>query len=203
MITEQQFFNASKIIGCPISCIKAVYDVEAAGRGYLPDGRVKILFEGHRFWKAVTKAGAKPANFLQGNPGYANVLYPSWDKSQYKGGAAEWDRVSMAIEVCNKLNLSPLLAFQAASYGAFQIMGENAKLCGYSDVQGMVTSYNAKGEAEQLDSFCRFIQATGLDDELRSKNWPGFAAGYNGSQYRLNNYDIKLSLADKKYTGQG
>jgi len=59
-ITEQQFFNASKIIGCKISAIKAVYEVEAAGRGYLPDGRVKILFEGHRFWKRLSKVGKVP-----------------------------------------------------------------------------------------------------------------------------------------------
>jgi hypothetical protein len=200
MITEQHFFNAAKIIGCKISVIKAVYDVEAGSQGYLLDGRVKILFEGHRFWKAVAKAGGKPDTFIKNNKNYANVLYKDWDKSQYKGGAGEWDRMSQALEVCKELLLPTTLALDSASYGSFQIMGENAKLCGYADSQAMLAAYNNGGEAEQLDSFCSFVKSTKLDDELRAKNWAGFARGYNGTQYAKNRYDLKLEAADKKYS---
>lgn len=200
MITEQEFDDAANIIGCAVSSIKAVYEVEAAGKGYLPDGRVKILFEGHRFWKQLVKNGVNPTNHISNNPKYSNVLYQKWDRTQYKGGAAEWDRVSQAIEVCVSLNLSPVLALNSASYGSFQIMGENSYLCGYNDSQDMLAKYNSGGEGEQLASFCRFVKSAHLDDELIAKNWVAFAKGYNGSQYALNHYDTKLAAADKKYS---
>lgn len=200
MITELQFLNAAKIIGCSISCIKAVYEIEAAGRGYLSDGRVKILFEGHRFWKQLIKAGISKTKLQEVAAIHQNVVYEIWDSRQYKGGLKEWERMSEAIEVCKLLNVNPVLALKSASYGSFQIMGENAELCGYPDAQAMLAAYNNKGEAEQLDSFCRFIQATGLDDELRNKNWPGFAKGYNGTAYKLNRYDTKLAAAEMRFS---
>ena len=198
MITEQEFQDAANIIGCEVAAIKSVYEVEAAGRGYLDDGRVKILFEGHRFWKQIVKSGRNPQDFISNNHQYSNVLYKIWDKKQYKGGSAEWDRVSKAIEVCTKLNLQPELALDSASYGSFQIMGENSLLCGYATAQEMLAAYNNGGEQEQLDSFCRFVKSTKLDDELRAKNWAGFAQGYNGSKFRENKYDVKLAKAYSK-----
>lgn len=200
MITEEEFKDAANIIGCEVACIKAVYEVEASGRGYLPDGRVKILFEGHRFWKQVVAVGADPVKFISLNKEYTNVLYKKWDKKQYKGGIKEWDRMSKAIEVCTKLNLNPIIALNSASYGSFQIMGENAVLCGYATSQEMLASYNNHGEQEQLDSFIRFVKSTHLDDELKAKKWAAFAQGYNGSQFRANKYDLKLSAAYEKYS---
>lgn len=192
MITEDQFKAAANLVGCEIAAVKAVYYVEAAGRGYLPDGRVKILFEGHRFWKQLVKAKKDPQVFIKSNPQYKNVLYPVWDKRQYKGGPSEWDRMSKAIEVCNLLGVEPELALDSASYGSFQIMGENSVLCGYPTAHEMIADYNNGGEAEQLKSFIRFIKATHLDNELRDRNWAAFAKGYNGTQYLLNKYDTKL-----------
>lgn len=200
MITEQDFKEAAAIIGCDIASVKAVYQVEAAGRGYLPDGRVKILFEGHRFWKQIVKAGADPVKFISLNKQYSNVLYKKWDKKQYTGGAGEWDRMSKAIEVCTKLNLQPELALDSASYGSFQIMGENSVLCGYATAHEMLAAYNNGGEQEQLDSFCRFVKSTKLDDELRARNWAAFAQGYNGTAFRENKYDVKLAAAYSKFS---
>lgn len=198
-ITEEQFKKAAEVINTDVASIKAVYYVEAAGQGYLPDGRVKILFEGHRFWKQLSKAERFPATFIQVHPEYSNVLYEKWDKKQYKGGAGEWDRMNKAIEVCNLLNVSTELALDSASYGSFQIMGENSQLCGYPTAKEMINAYNEGGEAEQLNSFIRFIKATHLDDELRGHNWAAFASGYNGSAYKQNNYDIKLQNEYNKW----
>jgi len=200
MLSEQDFKNAADIIGCDVASIKAVYEVEAAGRGYLSDGRVKILFEGHRFWKQVVKLGGNPTQFIANNPQYSNVLYKNWDKKKYKDSEKEWDRISIAIEVCTRLNLSPELALDSASYGSFQIMGENSVLCGYPTAHEMLASYNNGGEPEQLASFIRFVKSTHLDDELRARNWAGFAQGYNGSKFRENKYDVKLSAAYKKHS---
>lgn len=209
MINEQQFKNAAYILNCEIAAIKAVYKVEANGSGYLDDGaipgqlddqdRVKILFEGHRFWKQLVRLGKNPAEFIAMHPEYVNVLYKDWDKKQYRGGKAEWDRMSQAIEVCEKIGVKPEAALDSASYGSFQIMGENAEACGYSSAQEMLAAFNNGGEAEQLMAFCRFVKSKGLDVHLRSKNWAKFAEGYNGTAFRKNSYDIKLIAAYKSY----
>lgn len=42
-------------------------------------------------------------------------------------------------------------------------------------------------------AFCEYIKNTGLDDELRNKEWARFAYNYNGSGYKSNKYDAKLA----------
>lgn len=202
MITEQQFFKAAEILQSSISVIKAVYEVEASGRGYLPDGRVKILFEGHRLWKRLSKRGVSEIKLKEAASKYPNVLYKEWDKTQYKGGKAEWDRVSQAYLVCDFVGVGRGVALEAASYGSFQIMGENHSLCGYDSAQTMLTSYNNGGEAEQLNSFIRFVKARNIDSFLRDKQWAKFASAYNGTGYKKNMYDVKLAVADRRFSGK-
>jgi len=199
MLDKIDFIEAAKIIGCDYRIIMAVYEVEAAGRGYLDDGRVKILFEGHRFWKRLEKNGLDPAAFIKSYPEYRNVLYKNWDKKKYKGGASEWNRMSEAIEVCKMLNADVDIALKSASYGSFQIMGENCEMCGYNSAQEMISDYNLNGEEAQLNSFIKFVKSKKLDDELRAKNFQKFAQGYNGTAYRENKYDTKLNTAYNKF----
>ena len=40
-----------------------------------------------------------------------------------------------------------------------------------------------------------FVLSKHLDGPLRSNDWARFAAGYNGSNYRINNYDTRLASA--------
>lgn len=196
MITDAQFLEAANTLKCGIAAIKTVYQIEAAGQGYLTDGRVKILFEGHRFWKSLNKVGFNDnklttiANLSFDN---TNVLYKNWDKSKYKGGVKEWIRMSVAIAICKDFKVDPEIALDSASYGSFQIMGENSKLCDYNTAHEMLAAYNTGGEAEQLKSFCKFVINSNLGDELRAHNWTGFAKGYNGTGYRENKYDIKMA----------
>jgi len=200
MITDQQFAGAAAIIKCDVSAIKAVYQVEAAGKGFLEDGKVRILFEGHRFWKQLLRAGVLESYLITTAKDHPNVLYKIWDRKQYKGGDAEWTRMAEAIGICQLAKVSEECALKSASYGAFQIMGENCIACGYPNAAAMGDAYKL-GEDEQLDSFVRFLQYTHLDDELRNHQWAQFAAGYNGTGYKLNHYDLKLATAYKTVGG--
>lgn len=213
MLQEQDFLRVAQDLGCEVAVIKTVYKVEANGFGFLDDGkikgvydsqdRVKILFEGHRFWKALNKIkGVDIEGFLakEENRQYKNVLYKYWDKKQYKGGSAEWDRMSKAIEVCKKLNVNTSIALDSASYGAFQILGENHDLCGYATSQEMLSDFNLRGEVAQLEAFVKFVKSKNLVQYLRTKNFAKFAEGYNGTAYRENKYDIKLLTAYKLYS---
>lgn len=177
--------NAAALIGVDPCAVKAVVEVESGGSGFLPDDRPKILFEGHVFWKELQKRGIDPAPLA---PKYPNVIYPKWDKSQYKGGAAEYERLNTAALVNKDAALC------AASWGLFQIMGFNHRACGFDTVQTFVDAQK-ESEAKQLESFCALMRSEGLILFLLGLDWPGFARRYNGPGYAQNQYDMKLQRA--------
>ena len=76
-------------------------------------------------------------------------------------------------------------ALRSASWGAFQIMGDNFGTAGYADAVSLVAAM-VSGEPAQLDAFVAFVKKNRLDDELARHDWAGFARAYNGSAYRDN-----------------
>jgi peptidoglycan hydrolase-like protein with peptidoglycan-binding domain len=54
-------------------------------------------------------------------------------------------------------------------------------------------------EDQQLEAVVKFVQAKKLVSALQAKNWPAYAAGYNGSDYARNNYDTNLAQAYALY----
>lgn len=205
MITEEQFVSAATQLRCETATVKAVRQVESSGNGFLPDGRLATLFEGHQFWIQLKVAGFDPAKFVGAFPNYSNIVYKFWTRKWYLGGIREWDRINGALQVCKILGAPISAALNSASYGAFQIMGFNHNACGQPSAQDMITYMN-KGEYEQLDCFLKYCLASKLDDELRRKDWANFARGYNGPGYKGNpatvndDYDLKLYSAYKKFS---
>lgn len=205
MITEEQFLAGATLLRCETAAIKAVRQVESSGSGFLEDGRLATLFEGHQFWIQLKTAGFDPAKFIGAFPNYTNIVYKFWTRKYYLGGEREWDRINSAIAVCRILDAPTALALNSASYGAFQIMGFNHRACGCSSAQDMIAFMN-KGEAEQLQCFLNYVQAVKLDDELRHHDWANFARGYNGPGYKGNpfttndDYDLKLAIAYKRFS---
>lgn len=168
--------QAAGSLGCAVAAVRAVIDVESRG-GFLPDKRPKILFERHYFSRLTGRAHDAA------NPDIANR-----QPGGYKGGAAEYDRLGRAIK------LDRDAALRSASWGMFQIMGDNCKMAGFADVESFVAAM-VSGEPAQLDAFVRFVKKAGLADELGRTDWAGFARGYNGPNYAINQYDRKLAAA--------
>jgi len=168
--------EAASKLDCEVAAIRAVIAVESSG-GFFGDKRPKILFERHYFSRLTNH------KFDAGNPDIS-----SKKPRGYIGGPAEYDRLRRAMA------LDEPAALQSASWGAFQIMGENWKVCGYSTVDEFIDAMVAS-EDQQLDAFVRFVKSKKLDDELRRFDWEGFARGYNGSGYKENDYDKKLAAA--------
>lgn len=173
--------------------LMAVTEVESGKSGFLADGRPRILFEGHKFWKHIAdkhKAGKLdfgPEKFAAENP---EILYPSWTKKYYAGGTGEYTRLEKAILIDRDS------ALMSASWGKFQILGENHKLAGFDTVDAFVEAHK-KTEKEHLEAFVAFIRnvkhgGKTLEAYLREKNWEKFARGYNGPAYAENKYDLKL-----------
>lgn len=177
--------KSAELIGVDPCAVKAVVEVESGGRGFLPDGRIKILFEGHVFWKELIKRGVDPARLAVKHP---NIVYSKWDRAQYKGGVAEWDRLNAAALINHDAALC------SASYGLFQIMGFNYRSAGFATVQAFVDAQKMS-ESKQLEAFCAFMRSEGLVAHLKGLNWAAFARRYNGAGYAANQYDIKLQRA--------
>ncbi|MDR2077148.1 MAG: N-acetylmuramidase family protein [Desulfovibrio sp.] len=53
--TFDDIASAAATLGLEPCAVKAVVEVESGGSGFLPDGRVKILFEGHVFFRELSK----------------------------------------------------------------------------------------------------------------------------------------------------
>jgi hypothetical protein len=190
MLTEEQFQNAAELIGCNIAAVMAVNAVESRGSGFLKDGRPKILFEGHIFWKQLKAIGINPAQFQRGNE---EILYPSWNLKAVR----PFYNMDQYLRLQKARAINRNAADLSASWGAFQIMGFNYKACGYKLVKDFVTAQD--DEYSQLKCFCNYIKNQHLDVNLIHLDWAGFARAYNGPEYTQNQYDAKLKRAYDKY----
>jgi hypothetical protein len=82
-------------------------------------------------------------------------------------------------------------ALQSASWGLGQIMGMNFAQAGFPDVETLVQAMSDSEDA-QLKAFASFLRANNLAAPLKAHDWAGFARRYNGSNYAINQYDVKL-----------
>ncbi|NML93816.1 N-acetylmuramidase domain-containing protein [Novosphingobium olei] len=176
-LSPAEIAGAAVRLGCSIHQIDAVRKVEAAGRGFDAVGRPKILFERHRFHK-LTGGRYTPAPFSQRDWGGYDVS--SWTKLCSAIATGEVDA-----------------AFQSASWGAFQVMGEWWDELGYRSPYALAWS-TAQSEGDQLELLIRYIEHNRLQDELAAltsnpETCRAFAAAYNGPSYRKNRYDEKLA----------
>jgi hypothetical protein len=186
LLTEQNFKDAATDLQIEVAVIKAVTEVESKGEGFFPDGRPKILFEAHIF---SGKTGHKY------DTSHPNISSRKWNRKLYKWGAKEYDRLQEAMA------LDRVAALKSASYGLFQVMGFNAEICGWDDVETFVDDMY-KDENEHLKAFLGFVKANKLTKYLQEKNWAKFAERYNGKEYAQNKYDIKMKEAYEKYSKQ-
>jgi hypothetical protein len=195
LLSERDLIDFASLYEIELAAVKAVNEVESRGRGFLIDGRPKILFEGHVFWQQLEKRNIPPATFV--NEETKNVLYKKWTRSYYLGGAGEYDRLEKATAISSDPEFKEA-AFSSASWGAFQIMGYHFKRLGYPSVDEFVSKMY-EHEREHLGAFGKYIDVNHLVRHLKSKNWASFARGYNGPSYSTNKYDIKLKNAYERF----
>lgn len=179
-LTEQDYIDAAKELNCEVAAIKAVSEVESRDGGFQADGKPKILFERHKFHQFT---GGK---YSKDHPDISNERAGGYSNNEH-----------LRLEKAAKLDRNN--ALKSASWGKFQIMGFNFNLVGFSTLQDFINAMY-KSESEQLKAFVKFIKANKLDDELREKRWADFARIYNGRNYHINNYDVKMANAYKKFS---
>ncbi len=181
-LTEDDYTNAAERLGCEVAAIKAVAEVESGPYGaFLPDGKPVILFERHLFSRLTKK------NYDASAPDISNPK-----PGGYGQVSKQHDRLAKAAA------LDQDAAQQSCSWGRFQVLGRNWKSLAYSSLKDFVDSMY-RDEAAHLDSFVRFVETNNLARHLKTKNWAGFAKGYNGPSYQQYKYDTKLAAAYNKY----
>jgi peptidoglycan hydrolase-like protein with peptidoglycan-binding domain len=164
--------------------------VEGSRAGFLPDKRPIILFERHRFYKnlAAAKGQAYANSMMASYPDICNTT-----PGGYSGGALEYARLDKARGIDNDI------ALMSASWGMFQVMGENYRECGYTSVNAYVNDMIVS-EDNQLQAVCVMINnRSSLKQAIDSKNFAQIARLYNGPNYQINQYDTKLQNAYNSY----
>ncbi len=181
-LSSEGLAEAASKLGVFAAEIWTVLAVETSGCGYLPDRRPQILFERHIFHRLT--AGRFDSNSEISGPspgGYG----PS--------GSHQYDRLAQAM-ACDRT-----ASLQSASWGIGQIMGENFAAAGFGKVEDMVTAMSSS-EDQQLAGMANFLVANRLHLSLRSHDWATFARGYNGPNYVVNRYDVRLNAEYQKWS---
>lgn len=185
-MTKEHLKQAAALLEVDVPTIMAVDTVESSGKGFLRSKRIKIKFEGHKFFKyAKNRDSLRKKHPTICYPDFTQRFSPSDSEEEYR-------RFSQAFQ------LDPEAAMMATSWGKFQMMGFNYKIVGFESVGDMV-DYLKKGEAEQLEVFCRFLLSEGLHIYLQREDYESFARGYNGPAYKVNKYDSKIKMYVTKY----
>ena len=186
---ESDFDYAADELNCSLAQIRGVTDVEANGAGFMK-GRPMILPEPHRFSRS-TRGRYDAA--------YPYISYPTWGTHPYP--ATQDARYARLLGM---IQLDILAGFASASYGRFQILGENARACGHPNSMRFAEAM-ARDELSQLRAFISFLTHTGIVEDLRRctsdpETCRHFARRYNGTAYARNNYHVKIAEAIARRT---
>ncbi|RIV20525.1 DUF3380 domain-containing protein [Fibrisoma montanum] len=191
LLTLDDFKSAARLLRTGVAEVRTLAAVESNGLGFLRDGRVVIRFEGHIFRKLTG------GRYDRSYPTLSHPYDPTYPYN--KGVARDYARLRQAME------LAPEAAMKACSWGMFQIMGFNHRVCGYGSIHQFVDAMK-ESEGKQLDAVCQFLISNRLDDDLREHRWPDLALGYNGTNFRGrpdtldDDYDLKLAREFARYS---
>ena len=182
-LTEQNYVDAAKALGCDVAAVKAVAQVETAGASFDASRRPTILYERHIFSKHTVPRGR------------CDQATPDLSASKPYAPGTYGNKNEQFTKLARAFQLDPDAALKAASWGKFQILGENHKDCGFATVADFVKAMTIS-EVEHLKAFVTFLLRSDTKlQAIRQKNWAVLAKAYNGPNYAKFAYDTKLATA--------
>lgn len=167
--------------------LHAFMDVETSGSGFDPQGRPKILFEPHVFYRNLA-AGMKRDRAVG-----LGLAYPKWGQKPYGKESEQYPKLERAMMI------DETAALKACSWGLGQILGENHALVGYATPQAMVLAF-MDDEEKHLEAIVEFLIKREIADDLRRHDWAAVARVYNGSGYAKNGYHTKMAAAYARWS---
>lgn len=188
--SNEAFRQAALTLQCEEAAIRAVAEVESGPYGAFlqnEEGQPPvILFERHKFDRHTT--GKYRGAVFSTDPKYKRYAIISWPA---RGGYGPVSVQHAKLQAAVKLDQNGALC--SASYGLFQILGENYAQCGYDSVQEMVNDA-WRSVDDHLKMFVRFILADRrLLNALRGLDFRTFKRVYNGRAE--NGYEVKMQQA--------
>jgi hypothetical protein len=159
-------------LGCHPADLEAISQVESGGFGWFRDGRIKILFEKHWFYKLVDA----PLRATAAKRGLARKSWVSPSKGGYRDQKSADDRYRL---LAGAIALDREAALQSVSIGRYQIMGFNYKICGFSSASAMWAKF-LESERHQLSGFANFLKSKGLVAAIRRRDFTKVEKVYNG-----------------------
>ena len=189
-LSEPDYVAAAARIGAEVSAVKAVAQVESGGRvGFGSDGRPIIRYELHIFH------GRTGGIYDRTHPHLSQPTLAAGNRYHTGSQANEWSLMYGAMILRNGAggHLRNEDAWQSASWGMFQLMGFNFGV-DWNDI-GTFVNDMFTSEAMHLRGFLGYIITNHMQNTLVNHNWAGFARGYNGAGYAVNNYDQNIAAA--------
>lgn len=187
--TSEGYNAAAWLLRCDVAAIWAVGQVECGPEGaFFETGEPVVLFEPHVFDRLT--GGKFRAERVPGIDGEAGVLSrATWKPGTYGPASIQHKRLAAAVA------LDRPAALKSASWGLFQILGENHERAGYGTIQRFVTAAyrSADDHLRMLVSFIRRDER--LVDAIRVHDWTSFARVYNGPRFKEHGYDRRLAEA--------
>lgn len=194
-ITDAELMAFAKQLGDTSTArIKAVAKVESAGSGWFKDGRPKILYERHKFWKYNDDSSAPKSTFFN-FPDAGNYT----EDADKNGLNDSYDKLLKACEY------DPKAAFMSVSMGMFQVMGMYYYNMGYTTPWEMLYACT-HSEREQYRLLVNYIIMNNMQKSFlalspKPDTCRPFALGYNGKNYVKYNYHGKLASAMIYFNG--
>lgn len=176
-LTRADYEASAQRLGVEWEALAAAVAVESGPLGsFAEDGRLIILFERHMFSRRTN------SRYDASHPSISNRAPGGYPRTQ----AERWAQLELAY------SLDPVAALSSASYGRFQVLGQNYTNLGFENPHDYIVKL-ARSERDQLEAFEGFLRAYGLVDELQRRDWAGFARLYNGPNYAQNQLDARMA----------
>lgn len=183
-ITQQDLVDAAKDLGIEPEVMMAIARQESHGGGFFKDGQPKILFERHKMYAHLKEDKFDVKALAKANP---DIVNPS--QGGYGKESVQYDKLTRARA------LDESAALQSASWGRFQVMGENYRDL-YKTPQEMETAMRAS-EKQQLAFFVAFLRKKGggkLVQALKDHKWETVAMYYNGKYWKKINPNYATNI---------
>ncbi|WP_346237121.1 N-acetylmuramidase domain-containing protein [Niabella insulamsoli] len=153
-------------LGCDVAVIKTLIEVEGSAAGFLQSEEPAIRFHRDVFSRQTLGVYDAVAPDVSNPVPDENVVADQQHQILHKA-----------------ILLNKDAALMATAWGKFQIMGYNYALAGFSSLQEFVSAMY-QNEGAQLTAFANLLSNLSLDEDLRKKDWKGFAAKYTKVENR-------------------
>ncbi|MEC5172779.1 N-acetylmuramidase domain-containing protein [Chryseobacterium nepalense] len=193
-VTDKHFKSLAKDIGVEAKVFKTVAIVESGGRESFIDiggkQKAKILYERHYMYRFLkkTKSQMDLDNLKKKYPDLVHNVGTYKDRNAKYGSEKEqFIKLNKAKKIDNDS------AIKSCSWGKFQVMGKYYNFL-----------YNSPNELEDAMNMCEVqhfayfkiylkdVTGEPMVKAMKDKNWNKIAELYNGPDYAVNKYHIKM-----------